>query len=484
MRHVPIFRVARLSVAVALLTALAIPGVASADPPSRFTETVLSLECPLIVTGDGAISTFVISSDQGFSEAGLAYWTEEPLPDSEEPPLLDGFTDQVTVGDLAVAATFPLLTIERVEAGTATIDATLVPIGEPEPFESHSPHFRIQGTSQAASIEGTALIEAEGILPGPLSFDLSSCLGTITIQTIFEVHPGTLHQTRDQVRLSCELANPDATAFVFGFAFVFDGVPLFSFVGSAITPNDPAEPSVSGIADADLTAAGVDATWDLFSDVSGDQVGQASISADFDPIGVEMGRRVSQNFLEKVVITTMAVSGTLTAETGTATHEFDLSDCQASILEFHGIYHGPNGPKPGGAVPVNDTPEGAIPLAPGDKILMKTGGASVPPEEPCEFSLGRTVWFTIEGTGGPVTVDPTGSDFDTVVGAYVSGDVGLEPVGCVDDDSSRFQRTQGPLTFDTEVGTTYHVQVGGFDVASEFGLEPNPEFGLLKLAVR
>ena len=41
-------------------------------------------------------------------------------------------------------------------------------------------------------------------------------------------------------------------------------------------------------------------------------------------------------------------------------------------------------------------------------------------DEVFEFGWGRTVWFSFEGTGGPITVDPGGSNFDTVVAVYAA----------------------------------------------------------------
>ena len=55
-------------------------------------------------------------------------------------------------------------------------------------------------------------------------------------------------------------------------------------------------------------------------------------------------------------------------------------------------------------------------------------------DEVFEFDWGRTVWFSLKGTGGPITVDPGGSHFDTVVAIYVRAGDQLEQVACVDDD--------------------------------------------------
>ena len=149
----------------------------------------------------------------------------------------------------------------------------------------------------------------------------------------------------------------------------------------------------------------------------------------------------------------------------------------------------PEGPKAGGPAPANDSPAGAITLSAGEKVQQWTGGAALASEAPCilgsgddefEFALGRTVWFSVPGTGNPITIDPRGSNFDTVVAAYASTAEGLTQVGCIDDDD--VGQTQGSLTFDTTAGTTYLVQVGG--VVGQFDGDPeDPQWGRLRLRV-
>ena len=78
--------------------------------------------------------------------------------------------------------------------------------------------------------------------------------------------------------------------------------------------------------------------------------------------------------------------------------------------------------------------------------------------------FGRTLWYTIEGTGGPVTIDTAGSAIDTLIGVFVPTDAGFEEIACIDD--VEFEPVgatfQAALTIDTEVGVTYYVEVGGF----------------------
>ena len=280
MRHHSLLRTARLSVALALLSTLALPGIASADPPARFTETTLSVECPLVVTEDGALGLFAFVSDQGFSEVSLVLFAEEPT-DPEDFPLLNGFTDQATVSGLTVGATVPLADEFGTEAGTATLDATLIPIGDPEPFEQKDPHFRVEGSSQAAEIDGTVVIVAEGILDGPATFDLSSCFGNIFIQTVFQVNPGTIQDRHDEVSFGCELTNEDASVSLQGFTFLFEGEPQFGFISAVISPNDPSEPMLFGGTEGAFGIDGVETSFEFFDELTGDILGTGTLSATF-----------------------------------------------------------------------------------------------------------------------------------------------------------------------------------------------------------
>ncbi len=155
-------------------------------------------------------------------------------------------------------------------------------------------------------------------------------------------------------------------------------------------------------------------------------------------------------------------------------------------------FHNPKGPKPSGKAPANDLPGGAKLLAVGGKTSQQTRGASPdreapyscltfedPPGEIFEIPVGHTVWFRVQGTGSEVTVDTAGSDYDTVAAAYVSdGAGGFTEVACVDDvPLEPFGRTlQAAITFPTEIGTTYYVQIGGFP--------DDLTYGNLRVAVR
>lgn len=492
-------RTLRLAAAFSLLAALAMPGSATASPPIRSTETITGFECrDLVVTDDGALSAFAVVTDLGFTEGGITYWAEgPPPPGTEVEPTLSGGTGEVLLDGLTLTAEAPLFAgFEGEEiVGTATIAATLTLTGETESFSDQGPHFKVEATTQLATVSGSVGLEAEGILEEPISFDLASCIGFITEQTIFEVQPTTFQDFHDEVRFGCDLSSETAIAGLNAFVFTFEDEFAFGSLGVFVEPNDPLEPTlVGGLELPTVTLAGIDATFPV-SDVATDEVaGEAVVSATFEVTDVLLGTRVAQDYVQKMTVTIASMSGSLiVTTTGDITYEFDLAGCTAEFTEFHSIFHNPSGPKPGGKVPANDTPDGAVPLEPGDRIQMQTGGASITSEAPCfldfdgdivEDFLGHTVWFTIEGNGEPITIDPAGSNFDTVVVAYVEGADGLEHLACAEDEfGTPFQNPQAPLTILTEPGTTYFIQVGGFDLGPFVGEPPIPEFGRLRLAV-
>jgi hypothetical protein len=85
--------------------------------------------------------------------------------------------------------------------------------------------------------------------------------------------------------------------------------------------------------------------------------------------------------------------------------------------------------------------------------------------------MGNTTWFKVTGTGGPLTVNTFGSDFDTLLVAYdtdgtgpassTSGPPAFANVKECGDDSAGFSTTR--MTFNATAGRVYLIQAGGFD---------------------
>ena len=84
----------------------------------------------------------------------------------------------------------------------------------------------------------------------------------------------------------------------------------------------------------------------------------------------------------------------------------------------------PKGPKRG-PLPTNDGPDGAIALHVGSRLNASNVAATPEPEfqlancpEGFFDQFGNTLWYSIEGTGSPVTIDTAGSNFDTLIAVY------------------------------------------------------------------
>jgi hypothetical protein len=83
------------------------------------------------------------------------------------------------------------------------------------------------------------------------------------------------------------------------------------------------------------------------------------------------------------------------------------------------------------------------------------------PEPGCGYNVGATVWYRYTAPA-PVRIytDTFGSDFDTVVAVYREAAGGTLALAACDDDSSGLL---SQAVFDAAAGSTYLVQVGGYD---------------------
>lgn len=84
--------------------------------------------------------------------------------------------------------------------------------------------------------------------------------------------------------------------------------------------------------------------------------------------------------------------------------------------------------------------------------------------------MGKTVWYKVTGTGGPMTVNTFGSSFDTLLVAYHTDGTGpatstsgppafANAVACGENSAGFFQTR---MTFNAVDGDTYLIQAGGY----------------------
>jgi hypothetical protein len=219
----------------------------------------------------------------------------------------------------------------------------------------------------------------------------------------------------------------------------------------------------------------------------GDPFG-ATASASLAPTGSPVtSTLLSADAKEKLVEQAMIADGELVFSTGD-TFVIDESSCDAVIVESHLGVSGPAGPKADGKAPPNDGPDGAIEIAPGTRFNVQTTGTSVESEEPLTTCpegmfdvMAHTLWYAIEGTGGPITIDTAGSNIDTLIAVYVPDGDGFLEVACIDDvfGDPIGITFQAALTIETEGDQTYFVQVGGFQ---DF-FSGDVQFGRLRLRI-
>lgn len=466
--------------ACALLVSTA--GVTAARPPIRDSDHARDVGCWEVVTPVGVASFSVVSSDAWGADAWIDVWDGDVLVIARD------WEQQPTVAfgaDGSVSATIPVT-----PSGTAIVSGTVTP-GEPFEYDDQG---RFGNSTYRYHVSGTSLAFSGTLsLPGvaePIPLGPPNCSGSDASFTYFESQPNGRVSMGTSSGGVCELANTDGdTAIVF-----FGGEEGQLFMDGSVTDAGGTETGFSGGA-----PVGPDGTAILelfeYDPQTGLETGTGSATVILTATGETYGYKLRfSNGFASDSGTLVDVEGTLDSSAGS----FDLGPCIVAMGQYKVVSTSPQGPKPGGKRPPNDLPGGAIALAPGSRATVATKGAQPPREAdyPClqfidgdgtsfEIPVEHTVWYTISGTGNPVTVDTAGSDFDTVIGVYAGAPDASATVACLDDTPvDPVGRTlQAAVTFDTAAGTTYWVQIGGFN-GDIFFEQPDVPYGTLKVAVR
>jgi hypothetical protein len=449
----------RALLAVAALLTLALPASVQAGSLVRESDTRVQLFCEDVSAGNAQLFLFSETSDTFGSFTDLAIWTGSTAGD----PDAVADTSTVVLTPTGGSGSVALVELDGEPAGTATLSATFAPSGPAEPYEftddngNHT--FHVEGVFQPLSVTGTLAVNmAHG--PDP-TFALGSCSAGVDTFTQTETNPTSFVSHDQQVNLNCswQLDN----GFVELFA-VSDRFGTFSDLFIVDRRN-----GFSAFSEPVLSATSFSADYEVFEDETGDPAGTASASATLTQTGERITiRDRSGNFKFNASGYALAVDGTLSIDVGrvSETLPMDDSSCEASDLRVQEIVGKVSGPKL-----KNDGPGGAIALAIAATVEVKTGGTALDPEQPCTFDdvdevpFGHTAWWTFTGTGGNVTIDTAGSDFDTVVGVYVLNGGSFQQVGCVDDvfdPETEEGSLQAAITVATIAGQTYYIQAGGF----------------------
>ena len=455
----------------ALVAVLILPTSVMAAKADRGTETSTQLWCPDLRSGGDSAYVSAWFSDRGEAFADLAYWAEPAEPGTSSMTWAGWSNDTLmSDGGASLEITFGVFGFNEgdvddpsdlVFIGDGTLTATLTPEGDAqtERFtdQSGNHQFRSIGTFQGYEVSGT--LE----LPTGISFPLAGCEAFRQTSDWFSNNPTSSVSHSNELTVTCGWSTDDGNVGLYASRTAL-GTKADLWVETADT-------FLYGSGSVSLSRSAFNATFDLYSksDDGSGPAGTASASAALTSLD-----RVSQSeefggsrFSIKGVL--LGVAGTLTIETGNGPRTFDMdaASCQAGSVRFSQLPGRPERPEPVD----NDTPDTALALKLGDKVLLNTTGAADAPEAPClmddaeggtfEGPITNTVWWRIEGTGSPITVDTAGSSFDTMVAVYVvEGSAVGGSIGCVDDVA---EGVEARVTFDTASDASYFVQTGGFD---------------------
>lgn len=457
---------------VGLLLAVVAPIGVQAARSTKIVDDAIYISCE-VSTADGFVSMTAYISSQYESFGDLAFWPTGSEPYEDAPSVVSDSAD-VSGDATGLSATFGLVEFDpNVEppfgdpAGEAILDATFTPDGDPvdveDRFRSGNRWERVTGTVQPLLADGTLT------LPGADVTDLSPCFAAEQHLQIFSTNPSAYTDRFEELIVSCSWEYGD------GSVNLFVRADAFETFGDVYISTSTSE--IGGGGEALLTEDALEIAFDLQDFLTGDPAGSASASATLESTGTSVRTvDVFGNERVKTWAELFSVDGTLAVTLGTTTTNYPIDDehCYAADQRVSTHSVRPNGPKPGPLA--NDTPDGAIALRPGHTTRIVTGGNALEPEAGCvatdpegnpyEVPIGYTAWWTVGGTGGDLTVDTAGSDFDTVVGVYTMDAGGLEPVGCVDDVFDPDFSLQARITWSSDAGVTYYIQAGGYGDSS------------------
>jgi hypothetical protein len=146
--------------------------------------------------------------------------------------------------------------------------------------------------------------------------------------------------------------------------------------------------------------------------------------------------------------------------------EMSANDIRA--MNFFGYLVG-SGP----AAPPNDNFSNAVTLQGSSGTVTGTNSGATKeagePVNPPDTGGGRSVWYNwTPSSSGQATIDTNGSTFDTTLAVYTGSSVSALTVIASNDDISPLsapppRNIQSSVTFPVTAGTTYRIQVDGFD---------------------
>ena len=462
---------------VVLLVAgtLGMAGPVAADPPSTDITEITEVFC-----GFESALGFTEFFAESFASPDLETYGEVIIFEGgEEPPIIvTANPDDLTFGDGTFGAELLLIYEDGGEpAGTATVAGTYEVIGELELVDED--RYRAGNRWEESlvymaplAVGGSLEVAIDGMEPE--AFDLADCEGYQLYEELWHTNPTSWVGKYGGTELFCSLEQDDWFVEMFAFGESDEGFLDLIAWGPDTLPFE-GEPTYFGSAEEfalDFGALELEVPlWEPMMEEPTEVALIDAVLSEGDLFNVEA--RFQDGWF-KVVETGLVVEGTLALPEVT----LDMGACEGVNWAVRDHFH-PDQSQGKGKVPANDLPDGAIELTNRDNV--QTRMASEAPEAACvdpdfgDLPLGKTVWYTVEGTGEEMTVDTTGSDFDTVAGVYVMEGEELVQEACLDDNVDESGvRNVVALTFETMPDTTYYVQIGGF----------GGQYGHLKVALR
>jgi len=478
-----------VAVAISLLLGLGVP--VSAGPPVEEVFDSFTFSCELSgEPGAGEVFIGLFSGPEGgtpFAEASIWLPGGEPFVDA--PDLFSFGGEEVIIDGDAVSAEIPMFFGDRAGGpvnpdGSISLEGT---VGELLDEETFSERFRDgnrwgEVNETTRFFAATATVTLDGV---PFETNCAATEGHLEFRF---TDPHAFRIDFDEAFVECFgiVGSDSSTLNLFAGEFgneAFLNLEIFP-AGDENVEFEP--PELVGSADIGRLTGTVEVTVPLFDPFDeGEPVTEAQVSMTIEEGGTTFSDVVAQDVRVKETIIELLVSGSVEiAIDGGRT--YDLDGCFGSRFEARGIFNEAEGPKMTGPPPDNDTPEGARPLDKGDGAVQQTKGAALEPEASCAGVEGKTVWYTVEGTGGPITVSTAGSHFDTVLGVFTSNGGGFDVVACVDDTFDGGFSLQAEVTFDSQPGETYLIQAGGYGLFQDPEVPESsslPEYGLLKISI-
>lgn len=465
-------RALRLIGAMALAMAFALQaGTATAAQPNRVDEHRTFINC-FGLNADGVLASLSVdSTDRVGSSAGLQVVLDPNDPTAT--PLVNGYTSvELSPDGTNLSGTMELVPGDFgvQSAGTASFSASFTPSG---PTETHENFFNDSNVKHRSS-ETFGPLDVSGslsvVVPGRPSivFSLDECSGLVSDFSSFTNAPSSSVTWRSEQFLLCTYVTDELYVGLHAEAAAgLIGADMIVLTPSASFGNTSDNVVTLNRNEFATTFTLVEGGAGLDSGLSGTADASAVLTA-LETIEFQLRSEDGRRRVDVSVFSALGAIDIGLSDGTQITVPLNDETCHTNYLQSERDME--SSPRGGNRQPVaNDTPTTAQPVERGEAANSHTGGAAFDGEAfascvfdgPFLLNVSHSTWYSVIGDGQPLSVDTAGSDFDTVVAAYVTGAEGLTEVAC-NDESETATPHQASLAFATDPGVTYLIQVGGY----------------------